>query len=152
MPDTPYAERNGWKLYLYPTFREPHAALLAEVERLARQDPEGYVAHPKAKLLRRITDLILEEIPADPGNPAYRQGVTLGPQHKSWFRAKFLKRFRLFFRYDTASRIIIYCWVNDETTLRKSGSASDPYAVFARMLKSGDPPADWEDLKASVLD
>jgi len=61
-------------------------------------------------------------------------------------RAKFLQRFRLFFRFDSASRIIIYAWVNDENTLRKAGSRSDPYTAFSRQLDDGDPPDDWDEL------
>jgi hypothetical protein len=37
--------------------------LTGEVERLAAADPKGYVEHPKAKLLKRIVDLIESEIP-----------------------------------------------------------------------------------------
>lgn len=151
MEQAPFDTRHGWRLYLYPAFRDTYDGLVAEVERLAAQDGEGYRSHPKTKILRRINDLILEEIPADPGSPAYRQGGTLGPRHKDWFRAKFFRRFRLFFRYDTRSRIIIYCWLNDEETLRKAGSSSDPYAVFARMLRAGNPPGDWEALARLVM-
>lgn len=150
MANNPFDVRNGWKLYMYPAFKDPYDALVDEVKRLAGEDPEGFPSHPKAKILKRINELILDEIPADPGHPAYRQGATLGPQHKDWFRAKFLKRFRLFFRYHAKSRTIIYCWVNDEGTLRKAGASTDPYAVFARMLKAGDPPGGWDELKKKV--
>ena len=102
--------------------------------------------HPKTKLLRRIIDLILDEIPSDPASPKYRQGTTLGGPHRHWRRAKFLGRFRLFFRYSEKNRIIIYAWINDENTLRKAGSKSDPYEVFRRRLSHGDPPDSWDDL------
>jgi toxin YhaV len=52
----------------------------------------------------------------------------------------------LFFRFHTASRTIIYAWLNDENTLRKAGSQTDPYAVFHRMLERGAPPSDWDAL------
>ncbi len=39
--------------------------------------------------------------------------------------------------------MIIFAWVNDENTLRSSGSKSDPCAVFQRMLERGHPPDDW---------
>ena len=42
--------------------------------------------------------------------------------------------------------MIIYAWVNDENTLRKAGSRNDPYDVFARLLRKGDPPDDWNAL------
>jgi toxin YhaV len=36
--------------------------------------------------------------------------------------------------------------MNDETTLRARGARSDPYVVFARRLKAGDPPDSFDDL------
>lgn len=42
--------------------------------------------------------------------------------------------------------MIVYAWVNDEATLRKAGSSSDPYAVFRAMLVAGNPPHDWNRL------
>lgn len=79
MEQAPFDTRHGWRLYLYPAFRDTYDGLVAEVERLAAQDAEGYRSHPKTKILRRVNDLILEEIPADPGSPAYRQGGYPGP-------------------------------------------------------------------------
>jgi toxin YhaV len=100
-----------------------------------------------AKLLRRLLDLALDEIPRDPGRDEYRQGHTLGPERKHWFRAKFGRgRFRLFFRFRTDVRVIVYAWVNDDSSLRTYGSRTDAYAVFARMLDSGNPPDGWESL------
>ncbi|QEE38671.1 MULTISPECIES: type II toxin-antitoxin system YhaV family toxin [unclassified Methylobacterium] len=149
-PGRHFSERNGWRLYQARAFVASLAPLAAEVERLAEADPGGYAAHPKAKLLTRIRQLIADEIPRDPNAHAYALGNTLGPQHRHWRRAKFLQRFRLFFRFDSASRIIVYAWVNDENTLRKAGSRSDPYAVFAQRLNAGDPPDGWEDLLADA--
>jgi toxin YhaV len=98
-----------------------------------------------AKLLRRLLDLTLDEIPRDPGRDEYRQGHTLGPERKHWFRAKFGRgRFRLFFRFRTDVRVIVYAWVNDESSLRTYGSRTDAYAVFTRMLDSENPPDGWE--------
>jgi toxin YhaV len=37
--------------------------------------------------------------------------------------------------------------VNDENTLRSSGSKNDPYVMFQKMLKSGNPPNDWDGLR-----
>jgi len=93
---------------------------------------------------------VLEIIPGDPSRPEYRQGNTLGGEYRHWLRAKFFGRFRLFFRYDSRSRLIVYAWVNDERTLRKRGGRSDPYEVFRRMLASGNPPNDWAALVKSA--
>jgi len=65
---------------------------------------------------------------------------------RAWFRAKFFQQYRLFFRYHRESRIIIYAWVNDEDTKRAYESGSDAYRTFRRMLKSGNPPDEWEQL------
>jgi toxin YhaV len=143
---TDYMERNGWKLLRHPAFDEIHGALMAEVERLKIEHPENWQSHPKAKLLTRINSLIFDEIPDNPNAAEYQQGNTLGTENRHWRRAKFLQRFRLFFRFDSKSQIIIYGWVNDEKTLRKAGAKSDPYAVFEKRLKQGYPPSDWSTL------
>ncbi len=140
------AVRNGWRILRHPAFRETIDGLSRTVEALRRQQPATWKAHPKAKLLARITDLIEIEIPRDPNAAEFAQGNTLGPTHRHWRRAKFMSRFRLFFRFDSTSRIIIYAWVNDENSLRKAGSKTDPYAIFKRRLDAGNPPDDWVDL------
>lgn len=89
---------------------------------------------------------MLEVVPSDPARDEYRQGNTLGPTHRHWRRAKAGRRLRLFFRYDSRAHVIVYTWVNDETTLRSSGSPSDPYAVFEKTLGRGHPPDDWDAL------
>ena len=136
----------AWRLFVHPAFSEPFDALVGEVERLQKSDPKGFGHHPKAKLLKRIVDLVEKEIPRDPGAAEYNLGNTLGPAHRHWRRAKFLSRFRLFFRYNSKAQVIIYAWVNDENTLRKAGSGNDPYHLFGGMLRKGRPPDDWEDL------
>jgi toxin YhaV len=134
----------GWKLFVHPAFSEPFDALVDDVARLRRADPEGFARHPKTKLLKRIVDLIEIEIPRDPGAQEYALGNTLGPQHRHRRRAKFLGRFRLFFRYSSENRVIIYAWVNDENTLRKAGGRNDPYTIFNARLRAGRPPDRWE--------
>lgn len=67
----------------------------------------------------------------------------MGTAYRHWRRAKLGRRFRLFFRYDSKARVIVFAWVNDEQTLRSAGGKSDPYAVFQRMLEPGNPPDDW---------
>jgi toxin YhaV len=135
-----------WQCYAHPAFSDTFDALVEDVAQLRDAGPEGYRAHPKAKLLKRIVDLIETEIPRDPGANEYSLGNTLGPAHRHWRRAKFLGRFRLFFRYSSAANIIIYAWVNDENTLRKAGGKNDPYAVFGALLRKGRPPDDWDAL------
>jgi toxin YhaV len=150
MPISPDEEkrtvRNGWRLLAWPAIARQLEELGREVRRLAEADPNGYKQHPQVKLLAVIRRLLLEIIPADPNGHALQLGNTLGPEHRHWRRAKFSGRFRLFFRFHSATRTIIYVWMNDENTLRKSGGRTDPYAVFYQMLERGKPPSEWEDL------
>lgn len=140
------AGKPPWQLFAHPAFSDAFDALTGEVKRLSAADPAGYREHPKAKLLRRILDLIEVEIPRDPAAPEYSLGNTLGPAHRHWRRAKFLGRFRLFFRYSSKANVIIYAWVNDENTLRQAGGRNDPYSVFGGLLRKGRPPDDWDAL------
>ncbi|NIJ75577.1 toxin YhaV [Xanthomonas campestris] len=123
--------------------------LYAAAQRAEQNDPEGFASNANVKLFRTLSQLMLETVPGDPARDEYRQGNTLGPAHRHWRRAKIGRRFRLFFRYDSKAKVIVYAWVNDEQTLRSSGSKSDPYAVFEKMLGRGNPPDDWNALVAA---
>jgi len=137
---------NGWKLYAHPMFDAQIRQLSDKVEALAQRNPAGYREQPAAKLLATVRRYTLEIIPRDPGAAEFRQGNTLGPDNRHWFRAKFHERYRLFYRFSSKERVIVYAWVNDEATLRKSGSKTDPYHVFRAMLEAGDPPGSMEEL------
>jgi len=139
-------EVNGWRLFQYPLFENQLKNLTEAVEELSITQPDTYREHPKAKLLATIHRPVTEIIPQDPNAPEFRQGDTLGPDNRHWFRAKFHQRYRLFFRFSTKDRVIVYVWINDEFTLRKAGSKTDPYAVFKSMLNAGDPPRTLEAL------
>ena len=141
-------EINGWTIYAHPLFLDQLEGLIIAVEKARAKDPETYKKKRATKLLAAVLKVAFEDVPGDPTRDIYRQGDTLGDEHKHWFRAKFLQQFRLFFRYQqsAASKIIIFAWVNDDTTLRAYGSATDAYAVFRKMLKQGHPPDDWEAL------
>lgn len=140
---------NGWTLYAHPLFLDQLARLAVAVERAAKKDPDGFAASADAKLLAAMRKLIFEIIPVDPTRPEFRQGGTLGSGRKHWFRAKFGGgRFRLFIRFSTSAKIIIYTWVNDRDTLRTYGAKTDAYAVFKAMLDKGNPPEDWVSLIA----
>ncbi|QNG77640.1 Ribonuclease toxin YhaV [Stenotrophomonas maltophilia] len=98
-------------------------SVLAQIEALAQQveaskqkDPVGYVKKNASNRLAAITKLAFDVIPQDPTRPEYRQGGTLGDEHKHWFRAKFFQQYRLFFRYHAPSKVIVFAWVNDEDT------------------------------------
>jgi toxin YhaV len=136
-------QRNGWTLLFHPCVIEQLQKLQIAVKRAQQSRPEDFEANANVKLFRALSQLILEVVPGDPAKDEYRQGNTLGPTYRHWRRAKIGRRFRLFFRYDAKSKIIVFAWVNDEQTLRSSGSKSDPYAVFEKMLNRGNPPDNW---------
>lgn len=137
---------NGWTLFAHPIFRAQLDDLIAQVEHLRAIDPHGYVKKNPSKRLAAINKLIFEAIPEDPTRTEYRQGDTLGEERKHWFRAKFFQQYRLFFRFDLASRVIVFAWVNDDDTKRAYGNSDDAYRTFGRMLKKGKPPDDWDTL------
>lgn len=137
---------HGWTLFAHPLFLSQVHALAKQVEALQQKDPVGYLNKNAAKRLHAITKLAFDIIPQDPTRAEYRQGNTLGSQHKHWFRAKFFQQYRLFFRYHAPSKIIVLAWVNDDSTKRAFESSDDAYRVFCKMLDSGHPPDDWNQL------
>jgi toxin YhaV len=144
--DPPPPRANGWWLLAWTEFQRQFDGLVAEVAQLRSKDPEGYGSHPKSKLLATLFRLVTADVPRDPANPDFRQGNTLGEAHRGWFRAKFHQRFRLFFRFRSADRMVVYVWINSEAGLRKEGDRNDPYNVFRRMLERGSPPSDFDAL------
>ncbi|WP_159911080.1 type II toxin-antitoxin system YhaV family toxin [Pantoea sp. 18069] len=139
-------QRHGWTLLFHDCVIEQLQRLQAATRRAQENDPKGFESNASVKLFRALSQLMLDVVPSDPARDEYRQGNTLGPAHRHWRRAKFARRFRLFFRYDSKAKVIVYAWVNDEQTLRSSGSQSDPCAVFEKMLGRGNPPDDWNAL------
>lgn len=140
---------NGWTILVHQLFLEQVAALVREAQRARSKDPSGYRNRNAAKRLAAVLKLAFDAIPRDPTSRTYLQGGTLGAQHKHWLRAKFFQQYRLFFRCDRGSRVIVYGWVNDDATKRAYGSATDAYRVFSAMLAKGNPPDDWNALKAA---
>lgn len=136
-------QRHGWNLLFHECLSEQLQKLHAAAERAQQQDPQGFASNANVRLFDALSRLIFEVVPGDPNRDEYRQGNTMGSAFRHWRRAKIGRRFRLFFRFDSKTRIIIFAWVNDENTLRSSGSKNDPYAVFQRMLVRGHPPDDW---------
>lgn len=140
----------GWEVYAHPLFLDQLENLTKAVQRARRKDPVDYTAGRDAKMLAAVLKLAFEDIPADPAHRRFEQGETLGAGRKHWRRAKFYQRYRLFFRFSTSGRVIVLAWVNDEQTKRAYRSRTDAYATFARMLKSGNPPDEWDALLASA--
>jgi toxin YhaV len=111
---------HGWTVFAHPLFLAQLEALAAQVELLKAKDPVGYVSKNATKRLAAMAKLAFDVIPQDPTKPEYRQGLTLGGDHKHWFRAKFFQQYRLFFRYHAPSQVIV--------------------------LASEHPPDDWDQL------
>ena len=141
---------HGWTLFAHPLFLDQVEALVAQVEVLRAKDPARYTRKNATKRLAAVATLAFELIPQDPTRPEYRRGSTLVDKRKHWFHAKFFQQYRLFFRYHQASRIIVYAWVNDETTKRAYERSDDAYRVFQKMLARRHPPDDWESLLAQA--
>lgn len=137
---------NGWSIYAHSLFLDQLEELIEEAENRKARDPANYRKKNCTKRLAAIARLVTTDIPSEPGAAQYRQGETLGSNRKHWFRAKFFQQYRLFFRFDSASKIIVLAWVNDDETLRAYGSKTDAYATFKSMLSSGNPPDDFNAL------
>ena len=143
---------NGWSLFAHPLFLDQVEELIAAVERAKAKDPHTYRKKNAAKRLAAILKLATVDIPSDPGAARFRQGKTLGENRKHWFRAKFFQQYRLFFRFHAQSKVIVYAWVNDEDTKRAYESDDDAYRIFRKMLDSGHPPDDWNQLLKQAKD
>ena len=141
---------HGWTVFAHPLFLAQLEAMARQVEFAWLKDPTGYVRKNASKRLAAITTLAFDVIPQDPMKPEYRQGKTLGDEHKHWFRASFFQQYRLFFRFHAPSRVIVFAWVNDEDSKRAYESSDDAYRVFRKMLESGRPPDDWNQLLAGA--
>ena len=135
-----------WSLLFHRCLLEQLERLKAAADRAFASDPLAAMGNANVKLYDALAKLMLETVPDDPARDEYRQGNTMGPEFRHWRRARIGRRFRLFFRYDSRTKVIIYAWVNDQSTLRAAGSGRDPYAVFQKMLTRGNPPDDWDSL------
>lgn len=135
---------NGWSIYAHPVLLDQLDHLIAEVEARRARDPATYLTENCSKRLAAIVKLMTEVVPADPAGPQFRQGDTLGTGRRHWFRAKFFQQYRLFFRFDSSARVLLFAWVNDDRTLRAYGSRTDAYETFKAMLDHGRPPDNFD--------
>lgn len=142
---------NGWSIFAHPVFLDQLEELIEEVGARKLREPKAWHKKNCTKRLAAIFKLVTENIPADPGAPAFRQGNTLGENRKHWLRAKFFQQYRLFFRFDSTAKVIVLAWVNDEQTLRAYGNKTDAYATFKRMLGDDSPPDDFDALMKEAV-
>ncbi len=52
-------------------------------------------------------------------------------------------RYRLFWVGSHQAKAIVFLYLNDQTTLRKAGSKSDPYYVFRGLIARGEIGQDF---------
>jgi toxin YhaV len=128
---------NGWRILLHPL-------VLQRMDEWSQKAQRGDVR--AQKLLAGLRALVLEVVPSDPSNPRFYLGHSLGSEFAHWRRAKMYQRYRLFLRFSSEHKTIVFVWINDETTLRAYGSSSDAYAVFAKMVRRGTPPDELDAL------
>jgi toxin YhaV len=137
---------NNWRIFIHEALETQLVKLAGSVAwmHVAQQTTNKNNRHKK--VLKSIKRAMYESVPADPGRIEHRLGHTIGREHTAWFRVKILQQFRLFYRYDSTQKIIVYVWVNDEESLRAYGSKTDAYALFKKMLDGGYPPGSFEEL------
>lgn len=105
-------QRHGWNLLFHQCLSEQLQKLHAADQRARHQDPQGFESNANVRLFEALSKLIFNAVPSDPNREEYRQGHTTGNAFRHWRRAKIGRRFRLFFRFDSKTRIIIFAWVN----------------------------------------
>lgn len=141
---------NGWKIDFYPgLFEAQYETLITSVQRLVDSKREDVASHPDVELLKSL-QLVFEEVSQDPTASQFRLGNTIGDGNWRRVKGRLPARRRLFFRFSTSDKRVIFAWLNDEDTLRKEGARTDVYAVFEAMLKRGTPPRSFPELASAV--
>ncbi|MDZ7800938.1 MAG: type II toxin-antitoxin system YhaV family toxin [Trueperaceae bacterium] len=122
MTGDPPVRIHGWAIYAHPLFLEQLNGLERQVTDLKARKPHEYHKKNPTKRLAAITKLAFDIIPQDPTRPEYRLGGTLGAHRKHWFRAKFFQKYRLFFRFSSKDKVIVFAWGNDQRPKRAYGA------------------------------
>lgn len=143
-------KRNGWEIFFFKIFYEQYSQLVNDVNELYQKDQNTYKSHPKTKLLASIQKSIKDDVPADPFHKKFMLSKTLEKKYKEWRRVKkgLPQRYRMFFRFYSITKEIIFAWINSEGSIRKSGDKHDVYVIFKKMLDRGEIPKDYEELIA----
>jgi len=144
---------NGWEILFFRLFFEIYVKLVREVEALREKDPDGYKSHRNTKLLASVQKSIIQDVPADPLHKKFMLSKSLDKTYKEWRRVKkgLPPRYRMFFRFHTKYKNVIFVWLNHEGCLRKKGDKHDVYSVFQKMLDRSEIPPDYKDLMASSI-
>ena len=141
-------KRSGWEIFFFKIFYKQYVRLIDDVKSLSQKDPTTYKSHPKTKLLASVQKAIKDDVPADPFHKKFMLSKTLKKKYKEWRRVKqgLPPRYRMFFRFYSIPREIIFVWINSEGYIRKSGDKHDVYVVFKKMLDRGEVPQDYKEL------
>ncbi len=139
-----------WLILGHPAFTAQQSAYQAAAFQAQAKIGDDWIKTVAGKKYLALRQQVFVRVPRNPSDFEFRLGNALGPNYRNWFRAKFLQQFRLFFRFSSQSKIIVYGWVNNSDTLRAYGSTSDAYLVFRRLLESGQVPNTWDELIAEA--
>ena len=130
-------EVKGWKLLYHPIFGDHYIALRNEVRELREKlTPAEFARHPQVKLVAAIRRAITEIIPDNPNRPDFWLSANLS----RFRRVKgygIPDRYRLYYVFSERAKTVIVLYLNDSSSLRKQGAKTDPYAIFADLVKSG---------------
>ena len=147
-------ESHGWQIWFGELFDARWRAQRDRVKHLKTElDESHFASHPDVKLFAALVHVVHEAVPRNPEHPDFRLGKTLGDRFTGWRRVKrhgLPDRMRLFFKFSSTHKAIVFVWLNDADTLRKDGASADPYAIFRRRLEAGNPPDDFNDLLKAV--
>ncbi|MFS8082281.1 MAG: type II toxin-antitoxin system YhaV family toxin [Ginsengibacter sp.] len=146
-PQSPALVINGWRFLAWPDFHARWTRLVAKASAQRGLQPTGVLSSPEATMLAALIHVMRDVIAREPNETRAKLKRDLS----AWRRVKLLGRFRLFYRFSSQHKLIILTWLNDQSTLRKEGSSTDPYEVFAGMLSRGEIPKTWEALVAGSL-
>ena len=105
--------------------------------------PAAYEAHPDVKAFVAVRRIVSDTVPTDPRHPDYRLTGPLAKFRRVKGRG-LPRRYRLFFVLSEEAKVIIVLYLNDDATLRKQGSSTDPYAVFRRLVERGEISGGFE--------
>ena len=134
-------QRHSWNLLFHDGLIEQLQKLQTAAQKAQTQDTQGFESNANVKLFNALAQLMLETVPSDPNRDEYRQGNTMGPAFRHWRRAKLGRRFRLFFRFDSKTRIIIFmAMMEAQTYLAKRQARADLNAFDAVMARTGGEP------------
>lgn len=99
----------------------------------ARLPAEGFRTHETVKLAFRIRQAE-REIAQDPHRPEYLLKAELR-KFRRYKRG--LGRYRILFCFSDRPPIIIFLYLNTESSLRKAGDKRDPYEEFRALVRQG---------------